>query len=181
MQLTLSLQQKVLIMQISFRSSTALLPLTTRDMPTAVSACRTQVAGGPLCRCRARTSPCPKALVFPVHKESEGEIKCTGRRMVAGDRAIGRPDSVPRAIGSGHLLDWNTFCLTPWTHSYHSLAWNHFRSLLQNRDPTMPRGAELNQALSARLWCQGDFWQTSQTQTILPHLAAEAASVPGWS
>lgn len=39
-----------------------------------------------------RTSPCPKALICPVNKESEGEIKCPGRRITAGHGHIGKPD-----------------------------------------------------------------------------------------
>lgn len=72
-----SLQQKVLIMQISPHSSQS--PSTARDMPMAVLTCMTRVAGGSLhwalLRCRVRTSPYPEVLIFPVSKETEGEVK----------------------------------------------------------------------------------------------------------
>lgn len=60
-------------------------------MLTAVLACMAQVAGGSLlcmvCRCRVMTSPCPRALIFPLKKEIEGKVKFPGRR-ITGHRAI---------------------------------------------------------------------------------------------
>lgn len=87
--------------------------------------------------------------------------KTKSRSQGCGKARFLYPD---RAVESGHLLYWNTSCLTPWTHR--SLEQNHFRFLTQNKDPIIPRGDELNQALSARLRCEGDFWQSSQTRTV---------------
>lgn len=179
MQLMPSLQQKVLIMQISLHSSTALSPSTTRDMPTAVLTCTTQVAGGSLyrtlCRCRARTSPYPKTLIFPVNKESESEIKCPGRRITAGHwKARFRyPELSNRVIYSTEIpFVWHPepTAITAWSRTT-------LDPCFKTKIPPSPE----EQALSARLWFEGEFWQTSQTCTILLHLAAEEASVPDWS
>lgn len=90
MWLTLDLGH-VFVMQIPLHSSTALSPSATEDVLTAVLTCMTQVAGGSLlctlCRCRVMTSPCPRALIFPINKEIEGKVKCPGRR-ITGHRAI---------------------------------------------------------------------------------------------
>lgn len=81
----------MLIMQIALSYSTALSPSATGDTLTAVLTYRAQVAGGsllcPLCTCRIMTSPCSRALIFPVNKEVEGKVECPGSR-ITGHRAI---------------------------------------------------------------------------------------------
>lgn len=130
--LTLSLWQKVLIMQVSLHSFAALSPPTTRGMPMHVWTYTTQVAGGSLyctlCRCRVRTSPCPKALIFPVNRESDGEIKCPGRRLTADHRPVGKPGfsiqtellnqvicstEIPFVWHSGPIAVWSRTTLDP--------------------------------------------------------------------
>lgn len=114
-----------------------------------------------------RTSPCPKVLVCPVSKESEGEIQCPGRRITAGHGHIGKPDFYIHSCWI--WIEILCFTDTPFVWHPEPIAimnQDDFSSLLQNKDPTIPRGTELNQALSARLWRKRDLTEFPTTKQL---------------